>query len=205
VKEMRSVSKILLVVLAIGIALPAAASDPPARRLMKPALLVIDVQKEFLPFMSEQDRKMAPLTINGAIWLFRMHGFPVIRIYHTDPQWGPKEDSEGFKFDDAIQVKPEDPMIVKNSPSGFKKTDLEKLLREKGCNTLFLCGLSATGCVLATYHGATVLDFDAFMIKGGLISPNSAHTEVIEDISETVTFEGMRVMLDNAVQEKAER
>ena len=35
-----------------------------------PALLVIDIQNEFLPFMSETDRKSAMDTINKAIAIF---------------------------------------------------------------------------------------------------------------------------------------
>ncbi len=197
---MRAATICLFLMLLVTVAIPARAADPqaPAPKAMKPALLVIDVQNDFLPMMSEADRKNAPMMINGAIWLFRQRGFPVIRIYHTDPQWGPAVDSEGFKFDPSIQVTDDDVRVIKNRPSAFTKTELSKVLEEKGCNTLFLCGLSATGCVLATYHGAQDRDFDAFMVKGALISPNSAETAVIEDISETVTFEGLRVMLDNA-------
>lgn len=181
-------------------ATPVLAQDPqaPPPKQMKPVLLVIDVQNDFLPMMAEADRKTAPMTINAAIWYFRQRGFPVVRIYHTDPQWGPAIDSEGFQFAPDIAVRDEDVRVIKNFPSAFKKTDLAKILDEKGCNTVFLCGLSATGCVLATYHGAIDRDYDAFMIKGGLISPNAAETAVIEDISETVTFEGLRAMLDNA-------
>lgn len=181
-------------------ATPVLAQDPqaPPPKQMKPVLLVIDVQNDFLPMMADADRKTAPMTINAAIWYFRQRGFPVIRIYHTDPQWGPAIDSEGFQFAPEIAVRDEDVRVIKNFPSAFKKTDLAKILDEKGCNTVFLCGLSATGCVLATYHGAIDRDYDAFMIKGGLISPNAAETAVIEDISETVTFEGLRAMLDNA-------
>lgn len=35
----------------------------------------------------------------------------------------------------------------------IKNTDLDKILKEKDVNTLFLVGLSGTGCVLATYFG----------------------------------------------------
>jgi nicotinamidase-related amidase len=87
-------------------------------------------------------------------WFFREHGLPVIRVYHTDLKWGPAPDSDGFQFLPSIMAQDEDPKIVKNYPNAFKKTELETLLREKGCNTVFLCGLSSTGCVLATYHGA---------------------------------------------------
>ena len=54
------------------LALPARAEEPqlPAPKEMKPALLVIDVQNEFLPMMSDADKKLAPMMINGAIWLF---------------------------------------------------------------------------------------------------------------------------------------
>ncbi len=164
---------------------------------MKPALLVIDVQNEFLPFMSEQDVKKAPFMINGAIWLFRERGLPVFRVYHTDVKWGPAPDSDGFQFLSSIIVKEEDPKIVKNYPNAFKKTELEKLLREKGCNTVFLCGLSSTGCVLASYHGAQDLDFKVFMVKDALIGPDAGQTDVIESICDTVSFTTLQVMLDS--------
>jgi nicotinamidase-related amidase len=197
---MRALATCLLAWTIAVVAIPVLAQNPqaPPPKQMRPALLVIDVQNDFLPMMAEADLKTAPMTINAAIWYFRQRGFPVIRIYHTDPQWGPVVDSAGFQFDPNIAVRDDDTRVIKNFPSAFKKTDLAKVLEEKGCNTVFLCGLSATGCVLATYHGAIDRDYDAFMIKGGLISPNATETAVIEDISETVTFEGLRAMLDNA-------
>jgi nicotinamidase-related amidase len=177
----------------------AAAGEPAstADKTLKPALLVIDVQNEFTPYMSELDVKQAPNMINAAIWLFREHGLPVIRVYHADLKWGPAPDSPGFQFLPSITVKDEDPKIVKNYPSAFKKTDLDKLLREKGCNTLFLCGLSATGCVLATYHGAQDLDYKVFMVKDALISPDATHTNVVEDFCDTVNFTALQVMLES--------
>lgn len=186
--------------LACTFAIPAQAEQaaPVAPEAMKPALLVIDVQKDFLPFMAEQDKRIAPLTINGAIWLFRTHEFPVIRVYHTDPNWGPAPDSDGFQFHEGIQVTPEDPQVVKNHPSAFQKTKLEQLLRERGVNAVFLCGLSATGCVLATYYGAIERDFATFMVRGGLISPNSDQTETVETFTEGISFEALKAMLDSA-------
>ncbi|MFH1143411.1 MAG: isochorismatase family protein [Candidatus Eisenbacteria bacterium] len=71
------------------------------------------------------------------------------------------------------------------------------LLREKGCNAVFLCGLSSTGCVLATYHGAQDLDYKVFMVKDALIGPDAAQTDMIEDICDSVGFTALQVMLDN--------
>ena len=171
-------------------------ANPPAKEQIKPALLVIDIQNLYLPYMSEDDKKMGMEIINGAIWLFRQHNLPVIRVYHTDLNFGPKPGTEPFEFPKSVIVNESDPKIIKNFPSAFVKTDLDKILKEKGCNTLFLCGLSSVGCVLATYHGAQEREYKVFMIKGGIMSHNSAYTNVIENISETVTFDTLSFMLD---------
>jgi nicotinamidase-related amidase len=195
---MKKVCGVFFIVLLVFYAFGSNAQSEKPRATMKPALLVIDIQNEFLPYMSEQDKKMALELINGAIWRFHENGFPVIRVYHTDPHGGPKPGTEAFEFPKSVIIRPDDPQIIKNYPNAFKKTELEKLLREKGCNTLFLCGLSATGCVLATYHGAMDLDYDVFLIKHALISPDYALTKAVAEICETVSYEAMRLMLENA-------
>ncbi|MFC1573499.1 isochorismatase family cysteine hydrolase, partial [Candidatus Eisenbacteria bacterium] len=146
----------------------------------------------------EQD--LAMRMINGAIWQFRQHGLPIIRIYHTDPKWGPEPDSDDFEFPESVIIEEDDPKIVKNHPSAFVKTDLDKILKEMEVNTVFLCGLSATGCVLATYFGATEREYDAFMIEGALLSPRSEHTEAITEILESVGWGSMEVILRAATQ-----
>ncbi len=162
---------------------------------MKPALLIIDVQNQFLPYMAEQDKRIAPELINMAIAMFRERGAPVFRIYHTSSANGPQPGTPGFEYLDSLKVEPEDRQIVKNYPNSFKKTGLETRLRELGCDTLFLCGLSATGCVVATYFGAKELDFAAFLIKGTLISHNSALTDAVGEICDSVPLTALHLML----------
>jgi len=169
-----------------------------AEKRMKPVLLVIDIQNEYLSMVPEREKEVALYMINAAIQLFRENGFPVIRVYHTDLKYGPKPDTEAFEFPKSVMIKPEDPRIIKNYPNAFKKTDLEKMLRDQGCNTLFLCGLSAVGCVLATYHGAADLDFDVFMLKDAIMSHNSAYTDSIEDIFSALGYDALKVMLEYA-------
>jgi len=166
--------------------------------MMKPALLVIDIQNEFLPAMSEQDKKTAFDYINGAIRRFHEKGFPVIRIYHSDPVAGPKPGSDAFEYPQSVLIRSDDPKIIKTYSNAFNKTGLEKLLREKGCNVLFLCGLSADACVLATYQGAADLDFDAFLIREALISPDSAATRFVAGMCETVSYGALKVILKYA-------
>lgn len=169
----------------------------PEKKQVKPALLVIDIQNEFLKYMSEDDKKMGMEIINGAIYMFRQHNLPIIRVYHTDPNWGPKPGTEPFEFPKSVIIKDNDPQVIKNFGSAFQKTDLDKILKEKGCNTLFLCGLSSVGCVLATYFGGMERDYKVFMVKEGIMSHNSEYTRVIKDICETVSFETMTFLLEH--------
>ncbi len=90
--------------------------------------------------------------------------------------------------------------IIKNYPSAFKKTELDKLLKAKGCNTLFLCGLSAVGCVLATYHGAMDLDYDVFMLKDALISHDAALTKSVQEICKTIDYYALKLVLESVKQ-----
>lgn len=182
------------------------AAGPPAASLgaqspapkMKPALLVIDIQNAYLPYMTDEGKALAMELINGAIRRFHEKGLPVIRVYHTDPGSGPQPGTEAFEYPKSVIVRPEDPRIIKNFPDAFKKTDLEKVLRASGANTLFLCGLSSTGCVLATYFGAADLDFSVFMIRHALIGPDASLTRAVEEICEGVSYSAMGLMVDNA-------
>jgi nicotinamidase-related amidase len=165
-------------------------------RPIRPALLVIDIQNQFLSGMADKD--MALQYINGLIWMFRENGFPVIRVYHTDPKWGPKPGLKEFQFPESINIKDDDPKIVKNYPSAFKKTELDQTLKDLNCNTLFLCGLSATACVLATYHTAQDLDYNVFMVRDAIMSPKVQDTDFVEEVFNTVPWEAVQLMLESA-------
>jgi len=161
---------------------------------MKPALVIIDIQNKFLPYMSSEQDKALEM-INWAIFVEREYKIPVIRVYHTDPNWGPKPGTEEFEFPESIKINEDDPKVIKNYGDGFKKTDLDKILTEKGINTLFLCGLSATGCVLATYHGAKNLEYDVFMLQDAIISSDQQLTKSVEKICESVSLDTFNFMM----------
>lgn len=188
-----------LMILLAALALSVAAAAEPAKAkttAIAPALLVIDVQNAYLPYMDEKDKKMAMEGINYYIQLFRANDFPVIRVYHTDPAQGwPKPGSEEFQFPKTVAVREDDPMVVKNYGNAFRKTELDKLLKEKGRNTLFLCGLSAVGCVLATYHGAMDHDYEVFMCRQALISHDAALTKAVQEFSQTIDYSALKLLL----------
>lgn len=169
---------------------------------IKPALLVIDIQNVYLPMVPERDKEVAMYYINGLIELFRSNGYPVIRIYNLEEGAGPKPGSEQFEFPTSVLIKDEDPKIIKTYGDGFNKTDLDKIIKEKGSNTLFLCGLSAVGCVMATWIGAQDHDYRAFMVKDAIMSHNSDYTNNIEEMFNAVNYDVVKLILESSVPSK---
>lgn len=157
--------------------IPSAVTD------FKPALLVIDIQNEYLPMMDQKDVKPGMEAINAVIGVFRKFQYPVIRVHHTQPGQGPAPGTEAFEFPKTTAVNDDDPRIIKNYPSAFTKTSLDSLLKAKGCNSVYLCGLSAVGCVLATYFGAMDRGYETYMVRDAIISHNADYTDMIRNIT----------------------
>jgi nicotinamidase-related amidase len=189
-------NKLILLVL-VCLSYIASAQNQGTENKMKSALIIIDIQNEYIPKMSEQEKKYAFQVINGSIWTFRQQNLPIIRVYHSNPIWGPAEDSEGFKYLSSVIIKDTDIMIHKHYPSAFTKTDLDKTLKELNCNTIYLCGLSATACVLATYFGGTDRGYNTFLIRDGIMSHDPDYTNVINDICNSVNFQTLRIFVTN--------
>jgi len=165
---------------------------------VKPALLVIDIQNAFLPMIPEADRVTAMANISYYMSIFRQHGFPVILVYHHGEEYGVRPGTDIFEFPATVPIEPGDPRVIKTYPDGFNKTDLDKVLKELGCNTLFLTGLSAVGCVLATYVGSMNHDYKAFLVKDAIMSHNSEYTDNIEIMFEAVGSEVVKLVLESA-------
>lgn len=165
---------------------------------VKPALLVIDIQNVYLSMVPEREKGVAMYYINSLIELFRSHGYPVIRIYHHDKESGPEPGTELFEYPTSVLIRDEDPRVIKTYGNGFTKTTLDQVLKEKGCNTLFLCGLSAVGCVLSTWIGAQDHDYKAFMVKDAIMSHNSDYTDNIEDMFDAVGYEMVKFIVEHA-------
>ena len=165
---------------------------------IKPALLIIDIQNVYLSMVPESEKEVAMYYINGLIELFRSNGYPIIRIYHLDNKSGPKPGTEQFEYPTSVLIKDEDARVIKTYGNGFNKTDLDKIIKEKGSNTLFLCGLSAVGCVLATWIGAQDQDYKAFMVKDAIMSHNSDYTNHVEDMFDAVGYDVVKLILENS-------
>jgi nicotinamidase-related amidase len=193
-------SAIILTILFMIVSGKSFSQDPKeqTKAQIKPALLIIDIQNVYLSMVPEREKEVAMYYINGLIGLFRSNGYPIIRIYHLDKESGPKPDSEQFEYPTSVLIKDEDAKVIKTYGNGFNKTDLDKIIKEQGSNTLFLCGLSAVGCVLATWIGAQDHDYKAFMVKNAIMSHDSDYTKNVEDMFDAVSYDIVQLILENS-------
>ena len=169
-----------------------------SKEKVKPALLVIDVQNRYLSMISQRDKEIAFFFINHLIGLFRGHHLPVIRIYHHNMETGPVPQTQEFEYPDTIKILPDDIQIIKTYSDSFNKTKLDEILKGKNCNTLFLCGLSAVGCVLASKIGAQNHDYKAFIVKDAIMSHNSEYTKNVEIMFDALSYDAVELIIETS-------
>jgi nicotinamidase-related amidase len=165
---------------------------------MKPALLVIDVQKEFFNYSEtcSCSLKSAVSTINSAIVLFRKKNLPVIVIQHKDVEGGLIPGNPGFDVSDSVDVDPQDLRITKTYGNAFNRTGLAERLRESGVDTLIITGFCAGECVLSTYKGAEDYDFKPIILRQAIASYNPEHIKFVEEIADLVSLGALKALLE---------
>lgn len=164
---------------------------------MKPALLVIDIQKRFFgldPTMT-QSLNDALRYINAAIALFRENGLPIVCIQHMNEESGLVPGEEGFDLPEELEILPDDLCIHKTYGNSFNKTSLAAELQELGVDTVIITGFCAEYCVLSTYRGAEDLDLTPIILRGSLASDNLDNIGFVESISELISFGTLKTML----------
>ncbi len=154
-----------------------------------PALVVVDVQRDFLPGgalpVPGGDRVLEP--INILISHFRAVGFPIIftRDWHPPDHisfrerggpWPPHcvQGTEGARFHPDLKI-PDDAIIVSKATerdqeaySGFQGTSLDEILRERKIRRLFIGGVATEYCVRATVLDALRLGYEVVVIEDAL-------------------------------------
>lgn len=162
---------------------------------MKPALLIIDVQNEFLKISPtcSSSLKSAIEYINAAIAIFRKKNLPVVVI--QDKIEGLATSSPGFDVPESLKLERQDIRIVKTYSNSFRKTGLAEKLRELKVDTIIVTGFCAEFCVLSTYICAQDFDLIPIVLKGSLASDNAEHIRFVEEITETVSIGALNALL----------
>jgi len=167
---------------------------------MRPALFVQDIQNTWLYDLdSNQDLRRSLEKrldiINEAITWFRGRKLPIIVGYTEDEGQGLLPGTKAFEVPDSVKIMESDPKVTKRHSNAFGDPRLGAILRERKCDTMVIVGLSASGCVLATYFGAFDWDIRPYLLKGGVASHNEEHVRFAEEICDTLTLKELETSM----------
>jgi nicotinamidase/pyrazinamidase len=174
-------------------ALPRESGQPKIRLAPGDALIVVDVQRDFLPGGSlavPLGDEVIPI-LNEYIRRFEEHGLPIFATRDWHPadhcsfqaQGGPWPvhcvmESEGARFPSALTLSGPATVISKasrseqESYSDFAGTDLEARLDALGARRLFIGGLATDYCVLHTVKDALQQRFQVFLLHDAIRAIN---------------------------------
>jgi len=164
---------------------------------MKPALLVVDVQKRFFSInpTTTQSLNDAIETINAAIALFRERHLPIICVQHMDEAQHLVPGEEGFELPEGLDIQPLDLHIHKTYGNPFTKTSLEDELRRLGVDAIIITGFCAEYCVLSTYRGAQDRDLTPIILRGSLAGSIPENIKFVESISDIISYGALKKVL----------
>lgn len=164
---------------------------------MKPALLVIDVQKAFYDNpAAAQSLDRAVEYINAAIALFREKQLPILCVQHMDAEDQLVPGQAGFDLPDSLQITAADEHIHKTYSNSFCKTPLAARLKELGADTLIITGYCAEYCVLSTCRGAQDLDLTPILLRGALASGVPENIKFVENVNDVISYGALRRILE---------
>jgi nicotinamidase-related amidase len=135
-----------------------------------PALIVVDVQREFDEWEAAGRRRNNPdavARIADLLKAFRASGARIFHIRHEGTRSGSSflPSHSGYAVKEEAREAPGEAVIIKRVNSAFIGTDLEKQLRAGSIATLVICGATTNQCVETTTRMAGNLGFDAQLVR----------------------------------------
>lgn len=144
-----------------------------------PALLLIDMQRLFVgdDVPIREAIQQEPTMIGEAGWraieamqplvtFFRQHKRPIVHAT-MQPHNRPADDPL-LDIVEALHPLPGERILTKHHSSAFFQTNLAPALRERGCDSVILCGNSTSGCIRAAAVDAVQHGFAAYVPYDGV-------------------------------------
>lgn len=136
---------------------------------MNTALILIDIQNDYFEngtmrlIGSEEACQNAKRILNK----FRADDMPVIHIQHIANKPNATfflPNTIGAEINKELKPLPNEKIIIKHSPNGFKNTELLEYLNSLNINDLVICGMMTHMCVDATTRAAKDYGFNCILI-----------------------------------------
>jgi nicotinamidase-related amidase len=133
-----------------------------------PVLLIIDVQRGLdHPSFGRRNNPGAEARMAELLAAWRTAGLPVIHVQHLSV----RSDSPLRPGQPGCDIKPEvapapgEPHFTKSVNNAFLGTGLAEYLRDRGCHSLVVVGLTTDHCVSSTVRAAADLGFAVTLVS----------------------------------------
>ena len=163
--------------------------------IMKPALLVIDCQNDFIknssPYACQMLDKKLIQKIEALIDVCRKKKIPVVYTQHSikpdksNAEFGEPEDvqaciigTKGWEIIDELRPQKSEAIVQKDKYDAFYNTSLDNTLKRLKVDTLILSGVLTNNCIRATAEGAHYRGYSLV-----IVSDCCGATSYIEDYS----------------------
>ncbi|MDH4230221.1 MAG: isochorismatase family protein [Nitrospirota bacterium] len=198
---------------------PAAAETADWTITQDDALLIVDVQNDFLPggalAVPDGDAVIRPLNRYISMFLSRLRPVLATRDWHPEGhssfttrggQWPPHclAATPGAAFAEGLELPDRATIISKatrqeqDAYSGFGGTNLAAILREFGVRRLFVGGLATDYCVLNTVRDALTEDFAVCLLADAVRAVNLKPTDGDAALAEMESLGAVLVRLPEA-------
>jgi len=137
------------------------------------ALIVVDTQEVLVNF---KDNNQAVKNIKEVVKHYRSKNLPIIFTQHLE------DNPEGFFFKGKDDVKiidelvEDDVIVTKSTPSIFKNTDLDSILKGKGVTDISIVGFNTEYCCMFSAIAAFDRGYNVTFIEDACASANDDTT-----------------------------
>jgi nicotinamidase-related amidase len=126
---------------------------------MNTVLLLIDIQNDYFENGNSLLSHPEKAATNAArlLDLFRTSDLPVIHVQHINLSEGATffiPNTEGVKINSSVTPISKEPIIKKNTPNSFYKTELKTTLDQLQIEHLVICGMMTHMCIDTTVRAA---------------------------------------------------
>ena len=161
---------------------------------MKTALIVIDMQYDFIPLAPPEFSCELVPNIADCLAMARQAAVPIVHViteYHEDKSDWPRAfahrdqlrcitGTRGAEIIEAVAPLPDEKVIIKTRYSGFYRTELESWLADDGIEAVALCGYSSDVCVRMTSIDAYNRDYPVTLLSDCVMPERATADEAIE-------------------------
>jgi nicotinamidase-related amidase len=150
--------------------------EPVTERLRRAALVPIDLQNDYFPggAFALPGAEAAVRNAGSALAAFRRLGRPVLHLRHESTRADATfflPGTSGAAIHPLVAPQPEEAVVRKHYPNGFRGTDLSERLAILGVTHLVMAGMMTNLCVDATVRAAFDLGYDVTVLGDACAAP----------------------------------